>query len=527
MLRRFWSAEAGIFLAIWPALMLFGRSTLFRDPGTFWHVVIGERILRTGHLVHADPFSFTFHGKPWLAQQWLAECGMAIVHRLGGWDGLLLVTITLLAGVYTWVASRLIRAGLHVLPVGAVLALVLLASSHQFHVRPLILTIAFVALTFSLLVDVEAGRRRLRQLWWLVPLVVLWANVHGGVLAGLGTIGLVAAGWCLAWMLGRDSPIRHLRDAIALVALLLVCGLSVLVNPYGAGLPRLWLNILSLPLPELIQEHAPLVDLADPWGWLTDPLGSTVVLFGLGYLAALIGVFPKRPRITWLLPLVWFVLACQRVRNAPLFALTAAIALADFLPHARWAKWLERRELFLPTKGTGTFCRNGPKGAAHKRCLSPFRRWQAMVLPLLLVVATLLLQVTRVPLPVFGHGWAKLDATYWPVDLRQELKDVNQNNPEDTRIFNDLKLGGFLIFHTPRLRVFVDDRCALYGSEFLQQYDRARQKDPSQIDRWQRQYGFRYALVETGTPFDRYLKEAHTWTLVGPPTPAATLYRRE
>ena len=24
-------------------------------------------------------------------------------------------------------------------------------------------------------------------------------------------------------------------------------------------------------------------------------------------------------------------------------------------------------------KGTGTFCRNGPPGASHKRCLSPFR----------------------------------------------------------------------------------------------------------------------------------------------------------
>ncbi|MCC6125610.1 MAG: bifunctional riboflavin kinase/FAD synthetase [Pirellulales bacterium] len=29
--------------------------------------------------------------------------------------------------------------------------------------------------------------------------------------------------------------------------------------------------------------------------------------------------------------------------------------------------WIES-----PEKGTGTFCRNGPKGAAHKRCLSPF-----------------------------------------------------------------------------------------------------------------------------------------------------------
>ena len=55
-----------------------------------------------------------------------------------------------------------------------------------------------------------------------------------------------------------------------------------------------------------------------------------------------------------------------------------------------------------------------------------------------------------------------------------------------TRIFNDLNFGGFLIYHAPRLRVFVDDRCSLYGGEFLGAYDRARREDPAQIDRWQR-----------------------------------------
>jgi hypothetical protein len=89
-----------------------------------------------------------------------------------------------------------------------------------------------------------------------------------------------------------------------------------------------------------------------------------------------------------------------------------------------------------------------------------------------------------------------------------------------------MNFGGFLIFHTPRLRVFVDDRCALYGGEFLQAYDHARREEPSRLDRWQEQYSFRYALVETGTPFARYLDDAPQWAIIRR-TPVATLYQHE
>jgi len=500
MRRRFWCAESGIFLGIWLVLMLVGRSALFRDPGTFWHTTLGEKMLDAARVVRADPFSFTFPDKPWVAHQWLAECGMAAVYRLGGWDALLLVAVTLLAGVYTWVASRWIRAGFHVLAVGFVLALVLLASSHQFHVRPLILTIGLLGVTLAMLLDVEAGRKELRHLWCLVPLTVLWANLHGGVLGGLGSVAWVALGWCLAWALGKESPVRCPRHVVALAGLLLVCGLSVLVNPYGLDLPRAWLNTLAIPLPGLIQEHARL-DLADPLGW-------TVGLLALGYGVALIGVLPRWPRATWLLPLAWMVLACLRVRNVPLFAITAAIASAEMLPHTRWAKWLKRREMWLPP------------GEESPRVAD----WPSAIFPLILVASAVLLQVTAVP--VVGRDWVKFDPARWPMELRPELENINHAGPEKTRIFNDLNFGGFVIFHAPRLQVFIDDRCALYGGEFLEAYDHARREDPSQIDRWQQRYGFKHALVETGSAFDDYLKSAEAWQTIRR-TPAATLYRHD
>ncbi len=505
ILRRFWSAETGIFLGIWLVLMLLGRSSLLQDPGTFWHVKVGQQMLSSAEVIQTDPFSFTRYGEPWVAHQWLAECGMAALHKLGGFDALLLLTATLLAGLYTWVASRLLHAGFHLLLTGVVLALILLASSHQFHVRPLILTIALLGLSFSLLVDFEAGRRPLSRLWWLVPLVVLWANLHAGVLAGIGTLGLVLLGWSLAWALGKDSPVRRPRDLVVLLALLLACGASVLANPYGLDLPRAWLKTLTIPLPELIQEHRPLD--------LTNPLGWTTVLLGLGYLVTLVGVLPKWPRVTWLIPLVWLILAAGRVRNVPLFALITAIAAAEVLPASRWAGWLRQHEMLLPPR------ENGPTVRRGHSCL-------AAVLPLLLVGTTGLLQLGGVRAPVVGRGWAKLGPTRWPVDLLPELERINRSSPQGTPIFNDLNYGGFLIYHTPRLRVFIDDRCALYGAELLGRYDRARQNDPAQIDRWQRQYGFRYALVETDTPFDRYLEGSTDWKIVQQ-TPAATLYGRD
>ena len=99
-----------LFLVIWLILLVGGRSNMLRDPGTLWHVAVGERMLASGQVIREDPFSFTRAGHPWVADQWLAECGMAIVHRLAGWDGLLLVTATLLAGVYAWIGARLLAA---------------------------------------------------------------------------------------------------------------------------------------------------------------------------------------------------------------------------------------------------------------------------------------------------------------------------------------------------------------------------------------------------------------------------------
>src|SRR5436190_5087092 len=150
------TASAAFFLVVWLALLIFGRTALLQDPGTFWHIALGERFLQTGTLPTHDTFTFTFTGQRWLSLQWLGEATMAAAYRAGGWDTVVLLTVTVLAAIYAWLASRLMRAGLHWLPTAVLVAIVIAASSHHFHARPHVATIAFLGLTMACLCDVES-----------------------------------------------------------------------------------------------------------------------------------------------------------------------------------------------------------------------------------------------------------------------------------------------------------------------------------------------------------------------------------
>jgi hypothetical protein len=507
MIKRFWRPETALFLGLWLFLMIAGQTRFFGDPGSFWHIVVGQRILDSGQLIHTDPFSFTFADQPWIAQGWLGECILALLHRIAGLDTVLLATATVLACLYTWVAHRLLRAGLHPLLAVTLTMLAIAASAYHFHPRPLLINFVLLGWTFAQLCDFEAGRIPLRRLFWLIPLYVLWTNVHGGMVGGVATLAVAITGWAFARLIGKDSPIARSRDLIALAGLTLGCALTALVNPYGIELPRDWFALLGSPLlPQIMDEHAPLLASGSP--------AVLVLGFGLLYLAALAGVLPRWPRVTWLIPLVWLLLSWTRVRHGPLFAITAVIALADMFPHIRWVSWLARH-------GSAVCRIQVPEAPLSDRGLD----WRAAVIPALVVLATAVFQLAALPVPVVGAGWAQPRPATCPLELLPELRAYEEQHPNGTPIFNEMLFGGFLIYYTPGLRVFIDDRCELYGDAWLEQYVDAAFHHPERIEQWAQEYRFDRALVVAHSGFDRYLGKSPKWTVVGR-TESAALYRR-
>lgn len=503
-----------LFLGVWLVLMIGGRSRFFQDPGTFWHVAVGDRIIETGFFT-TDPYTFTFNGQTWIPHQWLGECAMSIAHSVGGFDALLLGTATLLAAVYAGIGVRLIRAGFHPSVVAVIVAIGLAGSSGHFHVRPHLATIAGMTVVMIFLTDVENKRIAIRRLVWLIPVIWLWSNIHGGVLGGLATFALAIAGWTALRLLRRESPIKEWRDLGTVALVWLGCAAACFANPYFYKLPWSWIEIYQMSsLPDIIREHSRLK--ADDW------TGIAVIGFGLLYGVLLFAAPVRHVRVVWLLPIVWFALGCMRVRHAPLFSVLAMIAIADLFPYTWIAASLVRKksDLFTPKPENDETLREAA---------TPF------AIPAALVLIALLFQVVGLNVPVVGRNWARLDPRIWPIEVLPELQAHQYDRSGGTRIFCEYAYGGFIIYHAPNYRVFIDDRCELFGDEFLLEFVATKAKlevgyydHPAEpFAEWQQKYGtFDLALVETKGGFNEALAELpNAWEVVKQ-TETATLYKK-
>ncbi len=499
------SPAAATFGLVWLLLMTVGPWRLFRDPGTFWHTAVGGRICQEGFF-RTDPYSFTRGGEHWIPHQWLGEVLMYWLYRSGSFDGQLLVAATLLATLAAILMARLTATGLHPAVAAVILAVGLLAAGSHFHIRPHLATLAGTLLLSCILCDVEAGHASLWRLAWLPPLIAGWSNLHGGALGGIFTVGLVIAGWLVAWRLGCPSPVRHWRQGAGVLAVLAAAGAAPLLNPYGLELLTAWRSILGEPiLKEIIEEHRPL-----EWGSL---VGRAATVLMISYLIMIVGIPLRRWSVLLVVPLVWFVQAVDRCRHVSLFVVVTIPILAAAWPQCRWATWLSHRrpDLYDPQR-----VRRWP--------------WRAhLVVPLTLLAAAAVCQFLKWPVPVIGHDWASPPAQEWPIELLPLMRAHEPPAERPARLFNDLKYGGFVILFVPGYKVFVDDRCELYGGPWLAEYA-AASRDPAAaaraIESWQQLYGpFDFALVQADTPFDGYFAQRpQQWEQLGE-CPMVRFYR--
>jgi hypothetical protein len=515
VLRRFLlRPEAGFFVLALLGLMAAFQSRAFNDPGALWHVRVGELILDDGFM-HTDPFTYTMPGHTWIPQQWGGEVTMALAHRLGGLDAMLLGFCAATAGLFTWVFARMVRGGMHPLLAGGVAAFALVVSAFHFYARPHMFTIVGMGVTMAAIVDYERGRASLWRLWWLIPFNVLWTNVHGGVLGGVMTLGMAVAGWAAVWVFRRWFPsppggeglgVRgtNLRTLFVLAALVVACGLTPFVNPFGMEMLNTWRKIVgSEAMKELVSEHQPLS--------LGHTAGQVTVGFAAFYLFALLGTLPNRPRVSWLLPLVWLVLSFKGIRQGPLFVVVGAVAVADLWPHTVWHGLLKKY---------GDSLARDPEAKA--------RGWGWLAVAALAVLAVLGLQLGQVHAPLVGQGWAKLDEKYVPVELADDVKAVAAANG---KLFNDANLGGFVLYQTPRQKIFMDDRFELYGDPWMREYVKVVYDEPARFEGWADHYQFDHALVqvlpgEQRLPLEKYLSESPRWVVVSRCDTGALLRRK-
>lgn len=267
--RRFLTALSlgGLFVLY----LLYGLSHY--DPDFGWHLQAGRYILAHG-IPARDIFSYTARGFPWIDHEWLNDAVVAGLFRLGGYLAVAAVFAAL------WTAALAAASRQH----RTVLWLTAIATIPYCGVRTVTWSVVFLVLLERLLAA--------RRYWLLAPLFLLWANLHGSFILGLGLLAIEAV-----------------RRRLALVWM--ACAAVTFVNPYGPHLyTEVFRTLLDPRLHSAIQEWRPL-----SFPWQTWP-------FWFLFLAVIVVYRPRASRQA-----VWAALlgamALASTRHTPLFAVAA------------------------------------------------------------------------------------------------------------------------------------------------------------------------------------------------------------
>ncbi len=421
---------------------------VLQSSDTAWLIKTGQFILLHG-LPTKDPFSWTCSQQPIVIYQWLFSVAASVIYQCGGLWLVGLISAILVAFIYLCFlpASMLVQ---RVKPVYVFGLLSLTSTPIWFWARPQLISFLLIA-AFTYLLE----RYRLygfQKTMWILPLLmVLWVNVHS------------------FWFIGLIMVALYLLPAIKSVkvaCLLLLCFVSILANPYGAGIISYNLSFLSEPDFFGIWELQPNLLLA--------PQANIGILtyFILAWAAIIAG----RAKV----PLAGLLLAGAGT--------IASLMFYRFIPVAVLLTW--------PYVGVALSQFSAFRNEAA------IKSKRLLVLPVLAIVCACLFFVIRFPVnkPVwFTHSNSNLEV----------IKYLKQHPDLTKRMLCGPALGCSQILEDLG-PVFIDTRFDFYGQDFCTQYNNCLQAKgnwQAYIDKWQ----VKSLCIENTCPLYGELLVSHFW----------------
>ena len=454
----------GFYLLI--LIVPYGGEGLFKDPDIFWHITVGRDIWQSGAFPHVDPYSATFQGQPWIANEWLGGLLFYGAHASGGWRGVILLSACSLALSYALLFFLLARRMRLTVAAGLATA-AFIFSIDQFNLRPYIFAYPLIVIWVAGLLDAVESNRPPSFL--LLPVLTLWANIHGSFTFGL----CIAAAMAVEAVFTAPPKDRSRTGVRWLIFFIAIFGFAC-VTPYGYGsmLPTLqvfWGNEALAYIPE--------------WQPLSSDAAwpNMLMVLGLLFLAMFHGVRLPFWRLMITIGLTYLMFA--HVRFTALFAIVVP--------------------LLLLTPLTSQF---------------PFLRLQTQLETERHLFDRLAVISQRLLLPLCGlmlGGVAAFAALGPTVSTRPNMTPagaVNYIKRERLQgnIYNFYAFGGYLIFEG--MKTFVDGRSdQLFGNGFLTRLVKTTRELPKDFIPLLDEYHISIALVVPNSVEAQELERSTEW----------------
>ncbi len=441
------------------------------DTDYFWHLRTGALIADTGQVPRVDAYSYSAPGARWIDLHWLFQLGLYEIYQAGGHQAnrtagfVLACAIVGVCALGSWRRDRPALCGL-------ALALLVTTACVRFLLRPDTVSLLLTAIVLGLLRRDE--RANDRWVFAIVPIQLLWANLHGLQAVGIAVIGMALVGEAVAPWFGIGRPVRGDRIARLCIVLGLAVG-AALMNPNGVDGALLPLRQLAMIGPGAgAGVFARAIDeLRSPLAALDANSATALATFAALAVLSLAALLLDRRRFSVFDALVWVsfaFLAFSAVRNIALFAVASAPILVE-----HGGRWLdETSRISRP--------RQRLFGAATLAGLA------------LVAGAVVAIDVARAGGPRGSSSTAFAD--FW---FPERAVDWIAGHRPPGPIYHRMGDGGYLIWRLwPTYPVLVDGRLEVYGEQLYADIEVTDDGGPAAFERLDGRYHFGTALIHFG-----------------------------
>jgi hypothetical protein len=458
----------------------------FADLDFSWQIRSGERIIQTGSLRPPEAFTYTIAGEQVPDFEWLYEVILWATWSAFGYGGLKLLRLLLVASTLLLLARRLQREGIAWHGIALTLCAAVYLLTPGWNLRPLYCTSIGLLLLTGWLHDHCSGLRPLP--WGLPLLMLLWANLHPGVIVGQGLLaGAMAWEWLNRWI-RLNEPLDR-RDCLRLTIIGGLGLLATLIAPDPVERMRFPFSPdLAHPIMRVFAEMQPLVR------FLTSPPYTALGAYALAALVLYSVVRRFRHYRQWEVALLLglAVLANLAYRSLQDWVL---IQLALGVPHlaamfqesvrtmrqngrvrepTRMLLWIDRRckRLFASPQFRGQ------------------RAWLLLSIGFLGAISLV---------PPIGRHVPRQDGPMWPA----AAVDWMERNGIQGRFFAPADFGSYVTWRLgDRAHCYVDTRGFFFPPTLLEDSNLLPQLPPGWRERLDRvlAHGTDYFLLETAGP---------------------------
>lgn len=208
------------YISLFILILVFSVSVNTLDFDLWARLIAGMGVVEGGHVLKADFLSYTpVH--TWFDHEWGSGVIFYLCLKYFGPYSLIILHALLLFGIF-FVASKVIKLR-NSNPYNILFYFfALMASLNMLNIPVRCHMFSFLLFTVFIYM-LELVRRGKTKLLYLFPLIIIfWNNVHGGVVAGLGLMGMYAVGEFL-----NGKPFKKYLITLAASCVVL------LINPWG------------------------------------------------------------------------------------------------------------------------------------------------------------------------------------------------------------------------------------------------------------------------------------------------------